>query len=80
MKTTRELISDELRSIRALNKLSIETVANKCNVNKDTISRYENNSVSMQIDILEKLLNFYGVDFDIFFTNIYAKKHKIEQN
>ena len=76
MKTTRELITDELRSIRAEKKYSIEFVVNNSNVNKDTISRYENNLTSMQIDILEKLLNFYKIDFDIFFTNIYAKKHK----
>lgn len=75
MKSTRELIADELRSLRALKKASIETVAKESNVNKDTISRYENNLTSMQIDILEKLLNYYNVSFDIFFTNIYAKKH-----
>lgn len=76
MKSTRELIADELRSIRAKKKLSIENVAKLADVNKDTISRYENNNTSMQIDILEKLLNCYEVDFDIFFTNIYANKHK----
>lgn len=80
MKSTRELISEELRSIRAIKKESIENVAEGSNVNKDTISRYENNLVSMQIETLEKLLNYYKIDFDIFFTNIYAKKHKKEQN
>lgn len=80
MKSTRELISEELRSIRAIRKESIENVAEGSNVNKDTISRYENNLVSMQIDTLEKLLNYYKIDFDIFFTNIYAKKHNLEQN
>ena len=75
MKTTRELIADELRSIRAKQDLSIEIVAVKSNVNKDTISRYENNSVSMNIDIIEKLLKAYDIGFDIFFTSIYANKH-----
>ena len=75
MKTTRELIADELRGIRAKQDLSIEIVAEKSKVNKDTISRYENNSVSMNIDIIEKLLKTYNVGFDIFFTNIYANKH-----
>ena len=75
MKNTRELIADELRSIRAKLNLSIENVAEQSNVNKDTISRYENNLVSMNIDIIEKLLNVYNIDFDIFFTNIYANKH-----
>ena len=75
MKSTRELIADELRSIRAKKKYSIETVASISGVNKDTISRYENNLVSMQIDNLEKLLECYGIKFDIFFTDIYANKH-----
>lgn len=75
MKTTRELIADELRSIRARKNVSIEEVAKQTQVNKDTISRYENNLVSMQIDKLEQLLNYYDVKFDIFFENIYAKKH-----
>ena len=66
MKSTRELIADELRSIRAKKKYSIETVASISGVNKDTISRYENNLVSMQIDNLEKLLECYGIKFDIF--------------
>lgn len=78
MKSTRELIADELRSIRAKKNLSIEKVAEKSNINKDTISRYENNSVAMNIDYIEKLLNAYDVSFDIFFTNIYANKHKLE--
>ena len=75
MKSTRELIADELRSIRARKNVSIEEVAKQSLVSKDTISRYENNLVSMQIDKLEQLLNYYGIEFDIFFENIYAKKH-----
>lgn len=74
MRNTRELISEELRAIRAKKQLSLEVVAEKAEVNKDTISRYENNQVSMQIDILEKLLNAYGEDFNIFFKKIYANK------
>ena len=75
MKSTRELIAEELRSIRAKKKLSIENIAKKSSVAKDTICRYENNKVPMQIDILEKILKAYDIDFDIFFTNIYANKH-----
>ena len=74
MKNTRELIAEELRGLRAKSKLSLENVAEKANVNKDTISRYENNQVSMQIDNLEKILDVYDEKFDIFFTRIYANK------
>lgn len=75
MKSTRELIADQLRSIRAKKDLTIGEVAKETGINKDTISRYENNLSSMQIEMLEKLLLFYKVDFDNFFTNIYANKH-----
>ena len=76
MKNTRELIADELRSIRAKEKMSIEIVAEKAGISKDTLCRYENNQVSMQIDILEKILLVYNEDFDIFFRKIYANKQK----
>ena len=79
MKNTRELIAEELRSLRAKEKLSLEAVAEKSGVNKDTICRYENNQVSMQIDTLEKIIIAYDQDFDIFFTRIYANKHKTKE-
>lgn len=72
--STRKLISDKLRSIRAYLDYSIEYVATKAKLGKDTIYRYENNSVSMQVDVLERILNVYGYDFYIFFQEIYAKK------
>lgn len=77
---TSELIASELRSIRAKRDETIENVANHCDIHKDTLFRYENNLVPMRIDILEKLLNYYQVDIDIFFTNIYANKHTYNKN
>lgn len=76
MKKARELVADRLRGIRAEKKYSIEDVASMAIVNKDTISRYENNLVSQQIDILEKVLDVYGLDFNIFFKQIYANKQR----
>lgn len=78
MTTTRELIAAELRGLRAKKDESVEKVANNSSLSKDTITRYENNLVSPTIDNLEKLLNYYGIDFDIFFTNVYAEKHRRE--
>lgn len=56
MKNTRELIAEELRSLRAKSKLSLEKVSDLAGINKDTLCRYENNQVSMIIDTLEKIL------------------------
>ena len=75
MKSTRELIATELRIMRAKKNESVETVADNSGVSRDTITWYEKNLTSPSIDNLEKLLNYYEVDFDIFFTNIYAYKH-----
>lgn len=77
-KVARKLVADKLRGIRAERKYSLEFVAEKSGVNKDTISRYENGIVSQQVDILEKILNAYNVDFSIFFTSIYANSHNLK--
>ena len=41
-----------------------------------TIVRYENNNVSMQLDMLEKIVNVYNMKIDIFFDNVYANMQK----
>ncbi len=70
----KEEIAAELRKIRAGLNLSLEDVSTKSGVNKDTICRYENNQVNMNIDILFKILCSYGIDFYIFFKSINANK------
>ena len=56
----KDYIASQLRSYRAELNLSIQEVADKSRVNKDTISRYENASVSPNIEFLEKILEVYG--------------------
>ncbi len=65
-----------LRGLRAEKKMTLEEVANKTGINKDTISRYENNNTSMQLYILDKLIDCYDERLDIFFKNIYDKMQK----
>jgi transcriptional regulator with XRE-family HTH domain len=73
--TIRKYIADELRSLRAKNNISLVELANILKINKDTISRYENASSSINIDTLETFLNYYNIDFDIFFSNVCANKY-----
>lgn len=68
-----------LRGLRAEKNMTIEDVANKTGINKDTISRYENSNVSMQLYILDKLVECYGIGLDIFFKNIYDKMQNKEK-
>ncbi len=63
----------ELADIRNTKDYSIIEVSKKIDVNKDTISNYENGKSPMQITILEKLLNFYNVPVNIFFNKVYDR-------
>ena len=69
----RENIASKLRELRARKKLTLKELSTISGVSKDMISRYENNKCSMQIEVLVKILNVYGISLDIFFENILAK-------
>lgn len=76
----KEYIASQLRSYRAESKFSLQEIAEKSGVNKDTISRYENATVSPNIENLEKIISVYGIDFCIFFKKRYANMHNSIEN
>lgn len=63
----------ELADVRRSRGLSLIDVANKTNINKDTISKYENGNSSMKIYILSILLDFYNITIAIFFKKVYDR-------
>ncbi len=68
-------IGKELKIIRIRDNLKLEDVADKLNINRETLRRYENNSSGLSVERLEELLDFYGVDKLIFFSNVCANMH-----
>lgn len=68
----KENVSSELRALRGRFNLTQKEVANKADIDIMTVTRYENNTTSMQLDMLQKILSVYDVDIAIFFNNIYA--------
>lgn len=72
----RESISARLRELRASRQYTLKELSIKSNVGVDVISRYENNKVSMQVDVLNKILKVYGISLSNFFEEIYAKTQK----
>lgn len=70
--TFKENVADELRSLRAKCNLSQREVAKIAGVDVGTIVRYENNTTSMQLDIIEKILSVYKTNASIFFKSISA--------
>ena len=77
--TIKMYIADELRGLRAKANVTIVELSKSIGISKDTISRYENGSISINIDTLEKLLDYYNTDFDIFFKNVCANKHNAKE-
>lgn len=69
----KDYVSAELRSLRAEHDYKQKDVADKANIDVMTIVRYENNSTSMQLDMIEKILSVYDINLEIFFSNISAK-------
>lgn len=63
----------ELADIRRSKGLLIIDVSKKTKLNKDTICKYENGNSSIKVYILDILLDFYGVNVAIFFTNVYSR-------
>lgn len=74
--TFKDYVSAELRSLRAEHNYNQKDVANRANIDVMTVARYENNSTSMQLDMIEKMLTVYDMPASIFFNNIYAKMQK----
>ena len=70
---TTKAIGLELANIRKSKDLLITEVSEATNINKDTISKYENGNSSIKIYILDILLNYYDVSIDIFFKKVYDR-------
>ncbi len=78
--TFKELVSSELRGLRAKYNYKQKEVAEKADVDIMTIVRYENNSTSMQLDMLEKIISVYGLSLANFFNIISANMQKKKES
>lgn len=72
----KEAIGKELKIIRLRCNLKLEDVADRFNLNKETLRRYENSANGLSVERLEELLNYYNVDKAIFFNNVCEYMHE----
>lgn len=70
-----EAIGKELKVARIRKNLTLESVAEQLNINRETLRRYENNATGLSVERLEEILNFYNMDKTIFFTNVCDYMH-----
>lgn len=65
-------ISGKLKGIRAEKGYSLEEIADKIGVHRETFRKYENNPSTIEIGQLLKILDIYDVD-TIYFSLCYGK-------
>ncbi len=75
-----EAIGKELKIIRIRKNLKLDEVAEKLGINRETLRRYEKNATGLSVERLEKLLNYYEMDKNIFFNNMCVNMHKAEED
>lgn len=79
IKIIQERIGKELLKLRTIdNDYSIDYVAEISTLNKDTIYRYERGQGN-NFDTLASILKVYGLNFKIFFDNLYDNMQNKEE-
>ena len=70
-----KLVGEELKSLRNRQNKSIEKVSNDLGIHFNILSKYEKDASNMTLGLLEKILNYYGIDELIFFKVIREYNH-----
>lgn len=65
-------ISGKLKGIRAEKGYSLEEMAEKLGIHRETFRKYENNPALIEIGMLLKILNIYDIETTYFFGLIYG--------
>lgn len=75
-----EVITEELRALRAKKNYSQEEVAEKLGVHRETFRKYESNPSIMNVGLFLEMLGIYYINPSIFFENVMAncQKNKIK--
>lgn len=74
-------ISCKLKGIRAEKGYSLEEIAAKLGVHRETFRKYENNPSTIEIGQLLRILDVYEIDTVYFFNLVYGKMPKdIKEN
>ena len=76
MEEINKTISAKLKGLRAEKGYSLEEMAEKIGVHRETLRKYEINPSSIEIGTLLRMLDIYDMDTAYFFELIYGKTPK----
>lgn len=71
-------ISGKLKGIRAEKGYSLEEMAEKLGIHRETFRKYENNPSALEIGQLLKILDIYELDTVYFFNLVYGKMPNVK--
>ena len=71
-----DVITEELRALRAKKNYSQEEVAEKLGVHRETFRKYESNPSIMNVGLFLEMLGIYDTNPSIFFDNVMANCQK----
>ena len=77
MEKTIESISGKLKGLRAEKGYSLEDMADKLGIHRETFRKYENDPSLLEVGQLLKIFDIYGVDTIYFFNLVYGKMPNI---
>ena len=69
-------VAKELKAERVKRDLKISDVAKQLGTCDESIRRYEKGTKKLSLELVERLLNIYGIDPAVFFTNVCANMHE----
>lgn len=72
-------LSNRIQSLRETNKLSQEELAEKLEVSRQAISKWENGVSKPDINNIVKLSEIYGVTTDFLLTGVEIPKNELEE-
>lgn len=72
-------LSDYLKLLRFKSKKSQEEVAKGLDVSRNTYATWENNPISLSLDTLNRITNFFDNDITNFFVQYVAKSNEKEK-
>lgn len=73
-------ISAKLKGLRAEKGYSLEEMAEKIGVHRETLRKYESNPANIEIGTLLKMLDIYDMETTYFFELIYGKMPKEKES
>ena len=68
-------VAKELKAERVKRDLKISDVAKQLGTCNESIRRYEKGTKKLSLELVERLLNIYGIDPAVFFANVCANMH-----